>query len=100
VLVLVLVRSEKPSGHPLGRGAARPGAAGDERRRQPEPGLATQLPHPQHVQRGPGGHLHPGVRCQTLAGQRSAGEGGVTLCFPFIIETSRRSLISRLFPLD
>lgn len=63
--------SEKPSSHPAGGGTKRSGAADHERGGQPEPGLAAQLPHPQHVQRGPGGHLHQGGRRQTLAGQRS-----------------------------
>lgn len=63
--------SEKPSSHPAGGGTKRSGAADHERGGQPESGLAAQLPHPQHVQRGPGGHLHQGGRRQTLAGQRS-----------------------------
>lgn len=63
--------SEKPSSHPAGGGTKRSGAADHERSGQPEQGLAAQLPHPQHVQRGPGGHLHQGGRRQTLAGQRS-----------------------------
>lgn len=66
-----VVCSEKSSGHSLGGGAERTGAADDERGGQSKSGLATQLPHPQHVQRGPRGHLHQGGRCQTLAGQRS-----------------------------
>lgn len=81
------VCSEKPSCHPLGGGAAGPGAADDERGRQSESGLAAQLPHPQHVQRGPRGHLHQGGRCQTLAGQRS-----VVTALLFIIETGKRSV--------
>ena len=64
---------EKPSSHPAGGGTERSGAADHERGGQPEPGLAAQLPHPQHVQRGAGGHLHQGGRRQTLAGQRSEG---------------------------
>lgn len=44
------VSSEKSSRHPFGGGAAGTGAADDERGGQPQPGLAAQFPHPQHVQ--------------------------------------------------
>lgn len=68
IFFFVCVSSEKPSRHPFGGGAAGTGAADDERSGQPQPGLAAQLAHSQHVQRGPRGRLHPGGRCQTLAG--------------------------------
>lgn len=84
-LIVCVVCAEKSSGHSLGRGAEGIGAAGDERRGQSESGLSTQLPHSQHVQWGPGGRLHQGVRCQTLAGPRS----GVIFCL-FINETKHK----------
>lgn len=85
-LTMCAVCSEKSPGHPLGRGAEGPGAADHERGGEPEQGFATQLPHSQHVQRGPRGHLHQGGRCQTLAGQRSVATLSV-----FITKTRKSS---------
>lgn len=89
-LIFCVVCSEKSSGYSLGRGAERTGAADDERCGQSKSGLSTQLPCPQHVQWGPWGHLHQGVRCQTLAGKRSE----VILCL-FIIETGKSSVLAK-----
>lgn len=87
-LIICVFCSEKSSGHSPGRGAARTGAADDERGGQSKSGLSTQLPHPQHVQRGPRGHLHQGVRCQTLAGQRSA------VIFLFVYHETRTNSVA------
>lgn len=59
-LFFFIVYSEKSSSHSIGRRAERAGTADNECGSQSNSSLATELPHPQHVQRGPGGHLHQG----------------------------------------
>lgn len=81
-LIICVLCLEKSSGHSFGGGAERAGTADDECGRQLKSGLATQLPYPQHVQRGQRGHLHQRVRRETLAGQRS-----VVILSMFINET-------------
>lgn len=68
--VVMISSAEKPPDSEAGRGGARSGAPEHGRGCELQQGRPAELPHPQRLRRGQGGHLHPGGRCQVLAGER------------------------------
>lgn len=50
--------AEKSPGHPHSGREEKHGDAEHERSGQFDTDVATECPHPQHVQRGPGGRVH------------------------------------------